>query len=476
MSFSVRSIRRTRHRRRGLSQWGPFRGQAVITTTTTIQNNNHYWQHPRSFSIIPSLFGRRRRSVTIETHISLSPTTAIIISRPFFSSSSTDDKSSQNNNDAAKLFDPFTSPASASLLRQDDSDLSTDELALKYALQAYQKAKEKTNNHNNWEELIPDQTILEDLQRAYMDLEYWEEALHIEQDQCRLFLQPDTDEYADSIHAQGKLYLRQEDFDTSKRLYQQALDYFQSTNNSVQHGHVLISLAGWHFFRNQLSEALQCLHQAEVLLDSNPSLLVKCLDNQGLIYRLWGEFNVALDKYQQALQVVVVADSNMQQALRMHVADMLMALEDSDGALAAYQELLNDITNDNSSNGIIGKNGQQQQDQDWSMQGVLLHNIATIHSDQGEYDRALEEFRLALQMKERAGGEHNPEMARTWNLLGGLLAGIFDQKLQALECFQKALMIARIHASGDPQTDPDVMSALQNIATMEHELNNQRKG
>jgi tetratricopeptide (TPR) repeat protein len=371
--------------------------------------------------------------------------------------------------ESTTCFDPFQSPLSVAVLRQDDSELSPEELILKTTLQKYQshEADMKDGIDENSTPMIR-QSILEDLQKAYIGLEYWEEALQIEQDKCRLYLEVDTDEYADSIHAQGKFYLRQEDFENSKRLYDEASEYFESTNNFVQQGHVWISMAGWYFFRNQLEDSLKCLHQAEVLLDSNPSLLVKCLDNQGLIYRLWGEFHTALNKYQQALQVV---DSpKIQRALQMHVADMHLALEESDEALQAYQQLFNEISSSSDDN------KSPQQDEDLSMQGVLLHNIATIHVDQGQYDLALDEFRFALETKRRAGGEYNPEMARTWNSLGGLLAGIFNEKFEALECFQKALMIARIHANGDAQTDPDVLRSLQNIATIEHELKSEEKG
>jgi tetratricopeptide (TPR) repeat protein len=375
---------------------------------------------------------------------------------------------SGSQNETTTCFDPMQSSLSAALLRQDDSEMSPEELVLKKMLKKYQSSE--TNRIDRIDENsnpVIHQSILEDLQKAYMDLEYWEEALQIEQDKCRIYLEVGTDEYADSIHAQGKLCLRQEDFENSKRLYQDAMNHFEYANNSVQQGHVLISMAGWYFFRNHLEEALKCLNQAEILLDCNPSLLVKCLDNQGLIHRLWGDFEVALSKYQQALEVV---DSlSIQRALQMHVADMHMALEDSDEALQVYQRLLIEITS-------TSNDGKSIQDQDLSMQGVLLHNIATIHVDQGKYELALEEFRHSLGNKRRAGGEHNPEMARTWNSLGGLLAGIFNEKLEALECFQKALMIARIHANGDTQTDPDVLRSLRNIATLEDELRRCRKG
>ncbi|VEU42151.1 unnamed protein product [Pseudo-nitzschia multistriata] len=307
--------------------------------------------------------------------------------------------------------------------------------------------------------------LLENLQRAYMSLEYWEEALQIEAFKCHMYFVEETDEYADSVHAQGKFYLRQEDFVNSKNLYEEALEYFERTDNSVQRGHVLISLAGWYFFRNQLDESLDCLEQSESMLDSNPALLYKCLDNQGLIYRLWGEFHVALDKYQQALQVVSVDDIDTRSALKMHIADMHLALDESNEALNVYQDLLIEL----SASTPTSTNPDQQR---LGMRGVLLHSIATIHADQGEHELALTEFREALATKQSAGGENNPEVAKTLNSLGALHAGVFDEKHVALEYFQQALLIARIHAEDGENAvnDPDVANALQNISIIKQEL------
>jgi tetratricopeptide (TPR) repeat protein len=328
-------------------------------------------------------------------------------------------------------FDPF-SASSSKILKQADEELSPEELALKRALESY-----------------PDDTygVLDDLQHAYMDLGYWQEALGIERTKCQDYL-PDTDEYADSIHAQGKLFLRQQDFRNAQKLYAQALEYFTVTNNSVQRGHVLISMAGWHYFRNRLDDSLELLCESESLLDTNPTLLVKCLDNQGLIHRLWGDYETALDKYRQALQVVV--DEETRQALTLHVADMLSALEEMDQALQVYRELFESTQNQ-------------------GMQGVLLHNIAMIHVDQGDYDMAVEEFNLALDVKRQTGGENNPEVAKTLNALGALYGGILDQKTQAMDYFRQALMIARINAD-DKEDDPDVLHALRNLTALEKEI------
>lgn len=340
-------------------------------------------------------------------------------------------------------FDPLKAP-SATILKQVNADLSPEELALKNSLQNYQDGKDDESSLSQ---------CLEDLQKAYMDLEYWEEALKVEERKCDLYFKEGTDDYADSIHAQGKLCLRQDDFNNSRRLYEQALEYFSSAQNDVQRGHVMISLAGWHYFQDDLNQALEYLQESELLLDSNPSLLVKCLDNQGLIYRLWGEFDTALEKYRQGLQVVVEDETRL--ALNMHVADMLVALEDQDQALELYQELLLETRTSNP-----------------GMHGVLLHNIASIHVDQGDYELALNEFQQALQIKIETGGEHNLEVAKTWTSLGKLQASVFDEKALAIQCFKEVLLIARIH-SEDPKTDPNVLAAIQNITILEQELDNE---
>jgi tetratricopeptide (TPR) repeat protein len=429
-------------------------------------------------------------------------------------------------------FDPYKHPTSAALLRRqsvnDDASLSPKDIALHEALETYQDIAlplyQKVANGDT-EKLESLLLALNQLQQVYMDLGYWQEALEMEQDKCQhLFQNVESDDHADSIHAQGKLHVRiatdtagdnaqHYHGTTARRLYEQAIAHYQCTSNDIQHGHVGISMAGWHFLLHQdYDAALDCLQQAEttfleVLLKQQESgdddsrqhvlllytLLVKCFDNQGLIYRLRGDFSTALEKYQKAMGVMDHVDekegtggeigsaengerrqlAHLRRAMQMHVGDMYMALEDSDRALDAYQALLRDIQTEQIDNESTELS---------SMEGVLWHNIAAIHVDHGDYDLALQEFRKSIDAKERASANdgttanqssYHPELAQTWNMMGGLLAGIFEETGQALECFQKALMIARINASSnnvDPQHDPDVLSALQNIAVMEQEL------
>lgn len=367
-------------------------------------------------------------------------------------------------------------PSSSAVLKQDDHELSSEELRLKKALKEYISqteddrcilADDDTESENDCKE---EDYLLENVQSAYIEMEYWEEALQIEVYKCKMYFPNDSDEYADSIHSQGKFYLRQEDFTNSKQLYEKALGYFEHTENLVQQGHVLISLAGWYFFRNQLDKALKTLKQSENLLDSNPALLYKCLDNQGLIYRLMGEYHGALDKYHQALQVVVAEDTEKRSALKMHIADMHLALEEPNEALRVYQDLLLELSSTSLSSG-------DSEVHRLGIRGVLLHNIATIHVDKGEHQIALVEFQEALEAKKMAGGEHNLEVAKTMNSLGALYAGSFGEKEIALEYFQQALLIARIHADDweNPHNDLDVMNALKNISVVEQDLAGEQK-
>ena len=382
-------------------------------------------------------------------------------------------------------FDPLSMP-SATILKENEQNLSPEEVTLKRGLEKYrdvmihQQNRGQTNDDDDDDDDFDDilHDVLDELFEAYHTLGYWEEALGIEQTRCKLYYSSaadgeddnesdDKDKHADSIHLQGKLYLRQEDFKNSREYYEQALEYFTKTGNKTQRGHVMMSLAGWYYFRDQLDDALELLKESEVLLETNPTLLLKNLDNAGLILRCMGEYKQALEKYEQAFQIIGDSDTGdestkeLRQALCMHMADMWMALDDRDMALQLYEQLLS-ILNEEPTMENAGT------------RGVLLHNIATIHAEHGEGDLALEEYNQALQLKIHSGGENNPEVAKTWNAMGGLYASALNQKQQAMECFRQALSIARVNAE-DEKSDQDVLIALRNLTVLEQQKQQQHQ-
>ena len=440
--------------------------------------------------------------------------------RYFWSSSSNKNNNIEENNDNNNIapqhdFDPLSMPSATAVLKEeDDTYLSPEEIQLKHVLIRYKEVMQHDGNSENGdaaattndysstgnnEEQIQD--VLDNLFDMYHTLGYWEEALGIEQTRCKLYYNDrkksddndrhdeNNDQYYDSIHLQGKLYLRQEDFKNSFKLYTKALDYFTLTENRVQRGHVLMSMSGWYYFKQDLQTSLELLLESEPLLESNPTLLVKCLDNIGLIYRCLGDYKLALTKYQEALQLLVgdgrddavgsgekdsatTTNKETRQALCMHIADMYLALDEYDMALQLYEQLFERLS-------------QEPTMENSGTRGVLLHNIATIHVQMGDNEDALEQFNQALYLKIHSGGETNPEVAKTWNSMGRLYAtssssSLSDRVLQdygkARECFQQALNIARVNApDNNEDTDEDVLYALRNLTILDQREQEQQQ-
>jgi hypothetical protein len=72
-------------------------------------------------------------------------------------------------------------------------------------MERYQEMRQSDKNDDSDSDNDDDYYyILEDLHQAYMTLGYWEEALGVEHTKCDLYFTADTNEYADSIHLQGK--------------------------------------------------------------------------------------------------------------------------------------------------------------------------------------------------------------------------------------------------------------------------------
>jgi hypothetical protein len=72
----------------------------------------------------------------------------------------------------------------------------------------------------------------------------------------------------------------------------------------------------------------------------------------------------------------------------------------------------------------------------------------------------------ALDLKKRFGGETNPDVATTLNALAAV-HGVVGNKRAALDCFQQALMIERMHA--EDENDPQILYILRNISVLKGE-------
>ena len=338
--------------------------------------------------------------------------------------------------------------------------------------QALTKAtREQQSSSSNPEDTLPA------LRQAYEDLAYWEQALAVEQEYYDQCCQNHPAQQASSWYRQGKLRMRLEQPHLAESLYEQAMAL---SENPVEQGNILISKAGVYFHRGDYETALQYLGQAESYFlhsnddDDEPHVdLVKCLEHSGLVARTMEDYAAALQYYKRALQVwehlnfmeslwhgAPLEDmEERRNGLLMDTADMHAALDEYDAALRLYQEIQKG-----------NKRWRQQQaqgdEEETALDAILWHNIGKLHAKKGRLQTALRELRTAARMKERIFGDSHPETGKTLSALGAVAAKT-DHPREALEAFQQALLIARMHAESDD--DMEVMMALRNIAVLKGE-------
>jgi tetratricopeptide (TPR) repeat protein len=363
-----------------------------------------------------------------------------------------------------------------------------------------------TTNNNNDNEY---QSSLQELRQCYENLTYWDEALRVEQELYASFIDAPTtdDERAGSLYRQGKFHMRLQQTSTATRFYHEALELYQSslmmlddsdTNKdcnlaaadrrtavAAAIGNIRISMAGVYYYRDHFDAALRHLVEAEAYfqpsknnINDKPHVdLIKCLQHQGLVYRTMEDCPLALQRYQAAWDVLEqlqqqqcrdgddndddtthspVLPRERRQALLLDLADMHSACGAFDPAVQLYHQILDE---DRTHRG---------NDEETALDGVIRHNLGKIHARRNELDAARTELRRAVAIKVRFGGEFSPEVAKSLNALGAVCAvtttSTTENQVEALQCFQRSLLIARAHATSE--NDPQVMFALRNIAVL----------
>jgi tetratricopeptide (TPR) repeat protein len=406
--------------------------------------------------------------------------------------------SSTTNNEVshADVVEPETMrerPISSSghILRQNDDELDELERALKSALELYQSLSPNDPRAR---------PALEAVRDCYENMLYWDDALAAEQalEELLLVEEDDEEQQAARAYRRGKLYMRLQNLVEASRYYKEALNIYERIypeSYRAEKGNVLISIAGIRFHREQLQASLQLLMEAEPhfrkhgLLQTSeaaandletPNLgkphvdLVKCLQHQGLLHRTTEDFAAALNAYQEALHILETfycSDTEnvvqeRRQGLQMDVADMRSALDEFDSALAMYETILSEDKERRQRNG---------DKESTALDGVMLHSMGKINAQLGNVDLAIVQLTQALDLKRQFVGEFHPEVAKTLSALGAVQAlrskqsdpdtGYDEARRAALECFQQALLISRMHAK-ERERDPLVMLAMRNIALL----------
>lgn len=278
-------------------------------------------------------------------------------------------------------------------------------------------------------------------------------------------------------------------------------------------GDVLVALSGLHFHEKEFDKAIEILSQAELEYSSKNTLpiiigeaamhkqhrLVRCLQQQGLVYRTLEKYELALQVYQRAVvelnisgrkaaqmgnsspwfsfrrQVSLEDNSTETTALELKLdqADMHMALDQYDTALEMYESLLysdrSATTQDLYACVDDDTDPTAKETDDDLTTAILWHNIGKIHAQNGQCGLAVSCLKRSLRVKRRVlDAWHHPELAKTLHALGSVHAILHD-KGKAMACFREAMLMARARVPiGDsPDRDPHVIQAMYNLTLLE---------
>ncbi len=226
--------------------------------------------------------------------------------------------------------------------------------------------------------------------------------------------------------------------------------------------------------------------------------------NLAMLYRRHEDFQMAAQKYEQALRIhmlwasssdLEVDGSEVIMDLLMNIADCWKGLGEFDKALGRYEEALKmhqliirrekrvrehmkEDEDENSSqeesnngNDIVEFDGEQSKEQGTALEAILRHNIGLMHAQIGQHEDAMAEYQSALRIK-KTFGETHPEVAVTLNGIGALLASKGDGQ-SALAYFREALFIFRENTMvvGDNEdADDDIAQTKKNIELVENHM------
>ncbi|MEM1425565.1 MAG: CHAT domain-containing protein [Cyanobacteria bacterium P01_H01_bin.130] len=193
---------------------------------------------------------------------------------------------------------------------------------------------------------------------------------------------------------------------------QQRLEAFQLNRQALQ----LSS-------RSQLRESMTLLQRANQLYSAAGDRIGESttLNNIGEIYRGWGQYPQALERYQQALAISrELGDRTVEGTVLSNMGLVYYSQGNSAQALDYYQRAL----------------AIRREVSDLVGEGTTLNNIGLIHHSQGQYSQALEYYQQSLAIR-RETGDRAGEATTLSNI------GVFHyrqgQYAQALAPFRQSI-------------------------------------
>lgn len=317
-------------------------------------------------------------------------------------------------------------------------------------------------------------------------LSYFESALTIWREKSNNF------EQAQNLFLIGSVYLGSDEQETALSYFQKALTLYKAENKLTQVGQTLFIIGIVYDKLNQTKPALDSFRQALDIQRAQNDLpkIVSTLSNIGLTYTKLGETKKAVDVYNQALEIErqrknLIGESDILakiSILQISLGENQKALATLNRALELRQVVQNQLP-------------QKSQLSNLFNQGLILINLANVHSDLGNYQQALDYSNQAQVLMQKIGdrpkeanvlylrstiynmrGEYKQQLATlnealalqqaipdrtgqisTLNSLAGIYRTLGDYK-KALNFYNQALEIARQIKA--PSTEAETLSRI----------------
>ena len=268
-----------------------------------------------------------------------------------------------------------------------------------------------------------------------------------------------SDGQGNTLYKLGESYEKLNQLSKAIDYYQQTLTIRQQTNDSKGQGLSLKSLGRVYFQVGEYSEGLQVLEKALVIWKTlnNPIEEGNTLLNIGRIYLVKGNFSQALQSYQQSLEYFKKGGDIEGEGLALtSLAIVYGDVGDYTNALNTYQQALQKIRY--FSQGFIEKDNVSKLKDIYRSEGLLLHNIGRLYSQQKLYSKAAEYYEEALVLRQKADDQIGE--GRTLNNLGFTYSqlGKFEKAEKILE---HALAISR--RIGDRSFEAKALDSLATI-------------
>jgi diguanylate cyclase (GGDEF)-like protein len=226
----------------------------------------------------------------------------------------------------------------------------------------------------------------------------------------------------------GKVCIDLEQFDDAATELSRAVELAQTLPSALStHATALNHLAAVHHNQGRAAEALQMMHQALRLREDEENLTgqIHCLTNIGVLQMWMGQYGDAIKSLSQAYSLYKTqpADAKVETPILHNLAHVHSMNGDTSLAIevmeAAYQSAV--------------------ATKDMRTQALASLNLGGFCLDAGQFDRALEHLQMALQLSQDIGFQVG-ELAALDSL--GTLYRQTEELQQAHEVLQAALSIA----------------------------------